>query len=167
MKKLSTIFSALLIAVVLAVSAGCYVIKGQRMKDVKGTYELTRYTRTNGKTNEVTDYLTTYDYKVYLVVTGEQQGYCIFSDHDTPAYYYACTLSYVYDEEDTDIIEYVSFTHNGKVQKFGVTKNGLNFSRPAIKISDKMAQDGYDLKWKQVSDDTDLSYVEEIFGSLS
>ena len=167
MRKLKIFLSILLVALLMVASSGCYMIQGQKMKDVKGTYELTNYTRTNGKTNATTDYIAEYGYRVYLIVTGSGEGYCVFSNNETAHYYYNCNLSYTYKQEDSSIVEYVVYTYNGKTQKFGVTKSALNFSRPAIKISDKMAQDGYELRWKQVSDDTDLSYVEEIFGSLS
>lgn len=164
MKKLKVLLSMLLIALLMLASSGCYMIQGQKMKEVKGTYELTNYTRTNGKTNNVTDYITEYGYKVYLVVTGSGQGYCVFSNNETAPYYYNCSLSYTYKQEDSSIVEYVVYTYNGKTQKFGVTKSSLNFSRPAIKLSETIASDGLSLTWKRVNKATDLSYVEQVFG---
>ena len=55
----------------------------------------------------------------------------------------------------------------GTSQRFGVTKDGLNFSRPVVKLSETIASDGLSISWKRVSGDTDLSYAEEQLGSLS
>ena len=69
MKKLKVLTPLLLVIAILFLSTSCYIVSGQKMKYVKGTYELTSYTRTNGKTNAVTDYMETIGYKAYLVVT--------------------------------------------------------------------------------------------------
>ena len=167
MKKIKVLLSVLLVALLMVVSSGCYMIQGQTMKNVKGTYELTSYTRTNGKTNAVTDYVTDYGYKVYLVVTGSGQGYCAFSKAETDPYYLTCNLSYEYNTEDSSKVDYVAYAYNGVSQRFGVTKNGLNFSRPAIKLSDKVASDGISISWKKVSKKTDLSYVQTVFENLA
>ena len=83
-----------MLAVLLVVfTSGCYMINAQKMRKVKGTYELTGYSITNGYTDKTTDYIATYGYKVYLIVTGNSQGYCVFSDNDTEPYYYTCTLT--------------------------------------------------------------------------
>lgn len=167
MKKLKILLSVLLVSLLMLASTGCYVIQGQRMWRVKGTYELTTYTRTNGKTGKVTDYVNTYGYKVYLVVTGSGQGYCVYDDNETEPYYYPCSLSYKYNAENSKLVDYVSYAYNGKSQDFGVTKNGLNFSRPSIKLSENVASDGLSVSWKRVSRKTDLSYAEDQFGALA
>lgn len=167
MRKLKATLSMLFLALLIAVSTGCYFIQAQPMKNVKGTYELTSYTRTNGKTNAVTDYIETYGYKVYLVVTGSEQGYCVFSNNDTEPYYYTCSLSYTHNEDKSSYIDYVVYAYNGTSQKFGVTKDALNFSRPAIKWSETITSDGISVSWKRVSKKTDLSYVEEQLGTVA
>ena len=78
-----------------------------------------------------------------------------------------CNLSYEYNTEDSSKVEYVTYSYNSVTQKFGVTKDGLNFSRPAIKLSDKVASDGISISWKKVSKKTDLSYVQTVFANLA
>ena len=167
MKKLNIFLSTLLVLLLAVASTGCYMIQGQKMRKVKGTYELTSYTRTNGKTNKVTDYVETYGYKVYLVVTGSGEGYCVFDSNDCEPYYYPCTLSYSYNQDNSSLVEYVTYTYVQTTQKFGVTKDGLNFSRPVVKLSDTIYSDGISVSWKRVSGDTDLSYAEEQLGELA
>ena len=168
MRKLKILASTLLIVMLIVMSAGCYVVKGQKMSRVKGTYELTRYTRTNGKTSEVTDYIEEYGYRVYLVVTGSGEGYYVYQDQQsiTPRYQ-TVTLSYEYNQDNSKLVEYVIYRmYNAEEQRFGVTKNALNFSRPSIKWSENVAQDGIDMDWKRVSAKTDLSYAEAQLGAL-
>lgn len=168
MKKLKIWASTLLLVMLIVMSAGCYVVKGQRMSRVKGTYELTRYTRTDGKTSEVTDYIEEYGYRVYLVVTGSSEGYYVYQDEEsTTPRYQTVTLSYEYDQDNSKLVEYVIYRiYNEDEQRFGVTKNALNFSRPSIKWGENLAQDGIDMDWKRVSAKTDLSYVESQLGTL-
>ena len=148
--------------------AGCYMVSGQTMSKVKGTYELTSYSRTNGKTNSVTNYLEN-GYKAYLIVTGANEGYYVISDGETQPYYRMATLSYLYDEEDASKVEYVIYRLEGSTeeQKLGVNKDGLNFSRPAVKLSENMYSDGLSMTFKKVSKKTDLSYAEEKLGTLA
>ena len=167
MKKLKALLSLFLVTLLLFATTGCYIVQAQKMKRVKGTYELTYYTRTDGKTSAVTNYIETYGYKVYLVVTGSSQGYCVYSDNDTAPYYYTCNLSYTYNEENSSLVDYVNYSYNGKSQNFAVTKGALNFTRPAIKLSENIASDGIDVDWKRVDSATDLSYVEEVLGTIA
>ena len=167
--------SMLLMVLLMVASAGCYVVQGQRMGKVKGTYELTSYYRTNGKTNATTNYLETQGYQVYLVVTGSSAGYLVYKDNDDGAsYYQTLSLSYTYQEDSSDKmgglfekVEYVTFQYAGNEQKFGVTSDHLNYSRPAIKLSDKIYSDGLGIGWTKVDKATDLSYAEAKLGSLT
>ena len=93
MRKLKCLLSALLIVMLMVLSTGCYIVNGQKMWRVKGTYELTHYTFTNGKTDTVTDYIAEKGYKVYLVVTGNGTGYYVHKDDETEAYYREVSLS--------------------------------------------------------------------------
>jgi hypothetical protein len=165
MKKLKILLSIMLAALLLVFTSGCYMIKAQRMWKVKGTYELTSYSVTNGQTDKTTDYIATYGYKVYLIVTGDSQGYCVFSSNEKDPYYYPCTLTYHYNQEKTYLVEYVEYSYKGTSQKFGVTSGGLNFSRPVVKIG-SLASNGLSVSWKRVDNDTDLSYAEKQLGSI-
>ena len=166
MKKLKFFLSTLLVFLLMMASAGCYMIQGQRMWRVKGTYELTTYTFTNGHTDKSTDYIGEHGYKVYLIVTGNSQGYCVFSDNDTEPFYYECNLRYYYNEENSNKVDYVEYSYQGKTQKFGVTKGGLNFSRPVVKIG-SAATNGLSISWKRVDKATDLSYAKKQLGTIS
>ena len=166
MKKLKILLSTMLAVLLVVFTSGCYMINAQKMRKVKGTYELTGYSITNGYTDKTTDYIATYGYKVYLIVTGDSQGYCVFSDNDTEPYYYTCTLTYHYNAEKTNLVEYVEYSYNGKSQKFGVTSGAMNFSRPVVKIG-SVASNGLSINWKRVDSATDLSYASEKLGNIS
>ena len=168
MKKLRFLAITVLGLAVMFVAAGCYMIKGQKMSKVKGTYELTSYSRTNGKTNSVTDYLTD-GYVAYLIVTGTSEGYYVISDGENDPYYKNATLSYLYNQEDASIVEYVIYRLEGssEEQKLGVAGGNLNFSRPAIKFSENVYSDGLSMSFKKVSKKTDLSYAQEKLGNIA
>lgn len=135
---------------------------------VKGTYELTSYSRTNGKTNATTNYLETQGYQVYLVVTGNSSGYLVYKDNDDGvSYYKTITLIYTYNEENDKKVDYVAFNYAGEEQKFGVTKDHLNYSRPAIKLSENFYSDGISIGWTRKDRATNLSFVEEQLGTLT
>ena len=166
MKKIKILLSTMLAVLLVVFTSGCYMINAQKMRKVKGTYELTGYSITNGYTDKTTDYIATYGYKVYLIVTGDSQGYCVFSDNDTEPYYYTCTLTYHYNAEKTNLVEYVEYSYKGTSQKFGVTSEALNFSRPVVKIG-SVASNGLSVSWKRVDDATDLSYATKQLGTIS
>ena len=167
MKKLKILAPILMVVMMLLLSVGCYMVSGQKMKNVKGTYELTSYTRTNGKTNAVTNYMETAEYKAYLVVTGGSEGYYVYTNKDDAPNYRKVTLAYEYNQEDSSKVDYViyRFTSSDE-QRLGVTKDNLNFSRPAIKLSETIYSDGISMSWKKADDAVDLSYAEAQFGTL-
>ena len=166
MKKLK-VLAPILMVVMMLLSVGCYMVSGQKMKNVQGTYELTSYTRTNGKTNAVTDYMETVGYKAYLVVTGGSEGYYVYTNKDDVPNYRKVTLSYEYSQENSSKIEYVIYRFSSSdEQKLGVTKDNLNFSRPAIKFSDTIYSDGISMSWKKVDDALDLTYAQSQLGAL-
>ena len=148
--------------------AGCYMVSGQTMSKVQGTYELTSYSRTNGKNNSVTDYVAD-GYKAYLIVTGTSEGYYVIDDGETQPYYRMATLSYLYNAEDSSKVEYVIYRLEGSAeeQKLGVIKDGLNFSRPVVKFSENVYSDGLSMTFKKVSKKTDLTYAQEKLGTLA
>ena len=168
MKKLKVLTPLLLVIAILFLSTSCYIVSGQKMKYVKGTYELTSYTRTNGKTNAVTDYMETIGYKAYLVVTGTGEGYYVFTNNTTAPTYRKVTLTYEYNTEDSSKVDYVIYRFQGEEeQRLGVTRDSLTYSRIAIKLSENIYSDGYYMGWKKVSKTLDLSYAEEQLGSLT
>jgi hypothetical protein len=168
MKKIKYLLTMLLVVAFALMSFGCYMISSQKMYRLKGSYELTGYSRTEAKTNKVTDYIID-GYKTYLVITGEGKGYFAHKDNNTATYAVEVSLTYEYDQEQTDKIAYVSFNTALSSQplawtKFGVARDSLNFSRPAINVLN--GSDGLSISWKKVDKATDLSYVEEELGTL-
>ena len=102
MRKIKGFVTSLLVAFVAFSSFGCYMVSGQKMDRVKGTYKLTSYTRIpqyerrEGYTPKMINYLTDEErqYVDYLVVTGNGSGYYVHKDVNTPAYSKEVTLSY-------------------------------------------------------------------------
>ena len=165
-------FFALIMTLTLVVvfASSCYVAMGTTMKKAKGTYELTGYSVTNGKTNAVTDKIAQNGIKAYLVVTGESKGYYVYQSNDTPVYFREVYLSYEYSEENTKKVTYVTYRFEGQstedAQRLGVNPDSLIYSRPAIKLSDMIYSDGISYSWTKVSSVTDLSFVTSLLGEI-
>ncbi len=183
MKLLKRMLAVLLTVSLLMTLAGCYMISGQKMKTVKGTYKLTVYSwipkHEQGKNPGTVDYLTDerYLYEEYLVVTGDGMGYYVHKDANTPAYAKEVTLSYRYNAEDSAKVEYVVFNDALTVNsdtgtnRLGVTKNRLGYSLPAFDYTElftkkKLRSEDITVRWEKVDKATDLSYVEEQLGTL-
>jgi len=186
MKKFRILLVALLVIAFAAAMAGCYMVSGQKMDNVKGTYKLVNYTyvpsyeRKEGYTPNRRDYINDekYLYEDYLVVTGTSTGYYVHKDASGEAYVKEVTLSYEYDADDSSKVEYVTYydvlnagnsTNNGN--HLGVTRGGLNFSRPAFDYTQlftgkKMRSEDLHVDWQKVDKATDLSYVKEQIPSL-
>ena len=168
-KKLISILTAVLF-VALAILPGCYVVQAQKMKNVKGTYKLSSYTRTDGLTNETTNFVEKYGYEEYLVVTGSSMGYFVHKDNNQAAYSVEVRLSYEYDEENSSLVTKVTYEDSlnsqARANSFGVTRNNLNVSIPRVYVADWMNSDGYNRSFQKVDSATDLSYVKEQLGTL-
>ncbi len=185
MKIAKKMLAVLLIIAVLATTVGCYMVSGQKMDTVKGTYRLTRYTRTpayerrEGYTPRTVNYVEDedYQYEDYLIVTGTSTGYYVHKDADNPAYVKEITLSYQYDEEDSSKVEYViyndslSVNQESGINKLGVTRGNLNYSKAAFDYTQlftgkKMRSEDISVRWEKVDKATDLSYVQKALGTL-
>ncbi len=185
--KRTRILLVILLIIAFAVNmAGCYMISGQRMDKLKGTYKLTSYTYTpsyekrEGYTPTTRNYIEDekYLYEDYLIVTGGSTGYYVHKEANAPAYVKEVTLSYEYNAEDSSKVEYViyndaltvsSSTNNGN--RLGVSGNTLNFSRPAFDytqlITNKsMRSEDLNVRWEKVDRATDLSYAKAQVGEL-
>ena len=151
MKTFKKLLSVILV-IALAVSlASCYVISGQKMRAVQGTYKLTTYTytpaheRRDGYTPTTYDYVNgeKYMYEDYLVVTGTSTGYYVHKDASGEAYVKAVTLRYEYDTEDSSKVNYVIFNDSitvnsdeGGDNRLGVNKNAFVYSKAAFDYSE-------------------------------
>ena len=186
MKKFRILLVALLVIAFAAMLTGCYMISGQKMNKVKGTYKLTNYTHTpsyerrEGYTPNTRDYINDekYLYEDYLIVTGTSTGYYVHKSANEPAYVKEVTLSYEYNAEDPSILEYVTYndaftvgqsTNNGN--HLGVNKNALNFSRPSFDYTElftgrPMRSEDLYVRWEKVDRATDLSYAKAKVGEL-
>ena len=185
MKIIKKLLAGLLLIAVLVTSVGCYVISGQTMKKVQGTYKLTTYTRIHkyerkeGYTPTPINYIEDedYQYEDYLIVTGSGNGYYVHKDVNTPAYAKEVTLSYQFSVEDSSKVEYVTFNdairvnEDSGINKLGVTKNGLNYTKNAFDYTElftkrKMRSEDITVRWERVDKATDLSYAQKQLGAL-
>ena len=187
MKNTKRLLSALLIVALLAVSlSGCYIVSGQKMRAVKGTYKLTTYTytpsheRKNGYTPTTYDYVNgeKYMYEDYLIVTGTSTGYYVHTEAGGDNYVKEVTLRYEYDTEDSSKVNYVIYNDSisvnsdeGGTHRLGVNKDSFNYSKSAINYTQlitkkEMSTEAITVRWEKVSKATDLSYVTEKLGNL-
>ena len=186
MKKTRIFLIALLVIAFAINMAGCYMVSGQRMDKVKGTYKLTSYTytpsyeRKEGYTPKHYDYIhdEEYAYEDYLIVTGTATGYYVHKEANAPAYVKEVTLSYEYNAENTSKVEYVEYndvitasSSDNEGNRLGVSGNVLNFSRPAFDYTQlftnkAMRSEDLSVRWEKVDDATDLSYAKAQVGNL-
>ena len=155
------------------------------MEDLEGTYKLTsftytpKYERKEGYTPTERDYVNgeSFLYEDYLVITGESTGYYAHKDASGQTYVKEVKLSYEYDTEDSDEIEYVTFedalssSNDIEVNRLGVNGDVLNYTKSAYDYTTLITQvdmrsESVSVRWEKVSDDTDLSYVKEKLGNL-
>ena len=179
MKRTRLLLCVLIVAVLLAMLTGCYMISGQRMNKLKGTYKLTNYTYTprysdkDGRVPATRNYITDekYLYEDYLIITSGSTGYYVHKAVGVPAYVKEVRLSFTYSEEDSSKIEYVTYvdvlTQGQQVDgsKLGVSGNTLNFSAPSLHVFSEHTRD-ISVSWQKVDNATDLSYVKGQLGEL-
>ena len=185
MKKFKRLIAICLVVAFMAAFAGCYMVSGQKMKNLKGTYKLTHYTRTpkherkEGYTQKTTNYLedADYMYEDYLIITGSGMGYYVHKQVNEPAYVKEVTLRYEYNSEDSSKVDYfifndaISVDEDSDIHRLGVAKNNLNYTKAAIDYTElftkrPMRTEALSVRWEKVSKDTDFEYVEEQLGAL-
>ena len=184
--KIKRLLAILLIVTMLFSTASCYMISGQKMNKVKGTYKLTTYSytpkheRREGYTPKTYDYINgeEYLYEDYLIVTGSSTGYYVHKQVGQDAYVKEVTLSYEYSQDDSSKVEYIiyndSITVNGDeggLNRLGVNRDFLNYSKASFDYKElftkkEMRSESLSVSWKKVDKATDLSYVEEQLGNL-
>jgi hypothetical protein len=186
MKNLRKLISAILIIALALSLSGCYIVSGQKMRNVKGTYRLTNYSytpsyeRREGYTPTTRDYINgeKYMYEDYLIVTGNTTGYYVHSDASGDSYVKEVNIRYEYDTEDSSKVNYV--IHNdsisvnsdeGGTHRLGVTRDAFNYYKSSINYNElftnrPMATESLSVHWEKVSKATDLSFAEEQLGKL-
>ena len=186
MKKIKCLLALILVLASIVSLAGCYIISGQTMNKVKGTYKLTKYTyipsheRKDGYTPRTFDYVNDEEYKYedYLVVTGSNMGYYIHKEANGDSYIKEVTLSYEYNSENTSKVEYIIFNDSisvnsdeGGTHRLGVNKKVLNYNKNAFDFTQvitkkPMRSEDISVRWEKVDNATDLSYAKDQVGNL-
>ena len=167
-RKIWKLFAPIALMAVLIFSTifatGCYVIHGVKMRDLVGTYELTRY-------SAKTDILTEREMKLYMVINSDGKGYYVYKDKDTAAYAAEMQLRFETNEEDSSKYEYVhvKFNQQSEEVKFGVNSKNLNYSKIVWKqltLDNLKLEQDYTISvgFQKVSKETDLSFVNETLG---
>lgn len=160
-RKITKLFATAMLAVILVCSAifatGCYVIRGVKMKDLKGTYELTHY---SARTNLLEER----EIKLYLVINNSGDCYYVFKDNDTELYASEMRVSFTANTEDSSKYDYVKCTfYDNYTIDFGINGDILNYSKIVWKPLEwgKPLETDYTISasFKKVSKKTDLSYV--------
>ena len=184
--KIRRLLAILLTLAILFTTTSCYMISGQKMNKVKGTYKLTNYSytpsheRREGYTPKTYDYINgeEYLYEDYLIITGSSIGYYVHKQVGQDAYVKEVTLSYEYSQDDSSKVEYIiyndSITVNGDeggLNRLGVNRDVLNYSKASFDYKElftkrEMRSESLSVSWKKVDKATDLSYVEEKLGNL-
>lgn len=163
MKKKALLLVGILI-IALTFSTVLVACNPDKMENIVGTYKLVVDTRTQYE-QETVDNIATYGREAYIVLTGEDYGYYIYKDNDTPLCARKVKLEYTLnDENQVTLISYI----------LGEGVNGKTFnvdSRDRIALISRWPSaskiiDAYDVRFNKVSDKTDLSTVKEAYGEL-
>ncbi|MCR5565116.1 MAG: hypothetical protein K6F59_04930 [Gammaproteobacteria bacterium] len=179
-RKLINIFSIIALVAVTMSLVSCYASKPGTLKQLVGTYELTKYTYSNTSQStsdaEANDQIKQQGIKAYLVIKDDGTGYYAYKSDTVALRVEAIKIKYVYDEEETNKVKEISFTNGQETSSkdipgcgyetlglyFKLFKKTLNQSHPAVfnkKVSTSVT-------YTKVSSKSDLSYVEKKMGKL-
>ena len=178
-----------MLAVVLAFGAfaGCYVVNGGKIDKVKGTYILDVFSRSyppeEGEEEGVKhDYIKERKITEYLVISdaeikddtdkirGFGQGYIVRKEGDKEIFAAKITLTFEYDNEEEENINYVGFKGSVTGQdKFAVNTKKLFGNVTLNKTLPNVFQRGYTdtFKYKKLNAKADLSYVTKKLGEFT
>lgn len=179
-RKLINLFSIIALVAVTLSLVSCYASKPGTLKQLVGTYELTKYTLSNS--NESTDNPDANDQikqegiVAYLVIKDDGTGYYAYKSDKVALKVEAIKIKYVYDEEETNKVKEISFTNGQETSSkdipgcgyetlglyFKLFKKTLNQSHPAV-FGKKTSTS---VTYTKVSSKSDLSYVEKKMGKL-
>ena len=166
-RKITKLFASVALAMVLVCSAifatGCYIIRGVKMRNLVGTYELTNYTAQ-------TNLLEERGIKLYFVINNNGNSYYVYKDNNTQLHSAEMRVSFTANQEDSSKYDYVECTfYDGYAIKFGVNGEILNYSKIVWKPLQwgEALQTDYTISvsLKKVSRKTDLSYVSDKVGA--
>ena len=165
---LSLTMVLILILSVTAVLSGCYIVRSGKMSQLEGTYQLTVY-------NGDSDYLVDRGMTLYIVLKGDGTGYYAYSSNSAEPHVAELRCRFINDPEESGKYEYVEidFQGKGEYEKFAINarwnSTNLNSQRPVWKgnlLDGNLAIDYHiHTDFTRVSKDTDLSYINENFGT--
>ena len=180
------IFNLLAFALLITLSfflVSCYQSKPGLMKDLTGTYELTKFTwRAKGDEADENkdDMLKNHQITAYLVINSDGTGYYCFKSDEKALYAEEIRITYTYDEDEPSKIKEISYTNgssttvnrapgNGRERLglyFKVFSKTLNYTDNASPSSCKKVGRQYSqsVSYKRVSRKTDLSYASKKMG---
>lgn len=183
MKKLSSIILATLSFLLLGVSlTSCYISNPAPMKDLVGTFLLTKYTRTysesdaNGESTSTThNMIEEKGITCYLVVKDDGYGYFIYKDNETSLYCETIRIEYTYDSDETGKISRIDYTNGSNLSgdgypgkgkealglNFKTFKKKLEFTMPSI-FGRKYSQS---VEYIKKSKDSTLDFVSKKLGA--
>ncbi len=160
MKKI--IISLTLILCIL-LSTGCYMTQATKIRNIVGTYELTRYS------DDGTDLLTENQMVEYLVIPKSGYGYIYYKDAKTPATVRQIEVRFIADEEEPSKYEYIEYKtdDDAKFSKLAYANKGLNADRAKLVIENgSLVTRHFYVNYKRVSSAQDLSYLQKTLGEL-
>ncbi|MGN0771402.1 MAG: hypothetical protein ACI4MI_02325 [Christensenellales bacterium] len=162
MKKRCLIF---ILTVIFAISAAITFVGCQSAdrNDIQGTYEMTEWSKYY-EDNVATDIIERDGVKAYIVITGEDRGFYVYSDNSTPLYCKQVELTYDYSSSDPDKLIKVTLKDGlGVSMSFTTSKTSTDVKLKDHKI--KFLDQKESMKvFTRISKKTDLSTVNEKVG---
>jgi len=169
-RRIYRAFVSLAVALVAVCSVlfygGCYTVKAGAIKEIVGTYELTRYSTTE-------DEIAAQGMRCYMVVTASGNGWFAYEDNDTPLFYAELKLRFIADTQEPSKYAYVevSFKEPNKWHKLGVNVSAKNLNSRQAEMKGNIIDGNYgvdyyiDVAFTRKAKSTDLSYVEKQLGA--
>ena len=152
MKKKALLLVGILI-IALTFSTVLVACNPDKMENIVGTYKLVVDTRTQYE-QETVDNIATYGREAYIVLTGEDYGYYIYKDNDTPLSARKVKLEYTLnDENQVTLISYI-------------LGEGVNSKTFNVDSRDRIALISRWPSASKIIDAYDLSTVKEAYGEL-
>lgn len=176
MKRMKRFFGFLLFVVVVF-ACGCYQIDPGTMKELKGTYQLTEYSRSYPSSSGMVDLIEEKGITAYLIIDGSDYGYVVYRDNETELLCNCVRITYTYSQEDSNKIERIDYNVAGTAERSIIDKGSLGFLASKKQLNQQLpilAWENHSLvtkyteytKFTKVSKDADFSYVEEQLGKV-
>lgn len=164
MKNKAIIYLIAVCILLVSLSASLVACNPAKIEKVVGTYQLVLDTRTKYE-QETVDNIEAYGREAYLVVTGDDYGYYVYKDDDTPAF--ARKVKLEYSENDKNEITSVSFIlgEGERSNSFFVDSNKETMLISRWRAATKLT-DAYDIEYKKISKATDLSVVQKLYNDM-